>query len=326
MHFSAFVDLATEISAILPLWRLKLSVYFHLGEYYWKDFSSPASRAVKTQERWLGTHRCTGPFPSTGQAPQGWPPSVQAGKTQPEVCRIPCMQRFHGCAGRWRCLLGCLMLPQFCAALLASDGQLVSVVAMPLSEWNVRKWPSRAGSGCGSGSQYRSLKTSERGFLQTPDGHGVCPQFRTYMQFKSKSAKAEQHHTLTKQASSVKAMSLSECHHAQHQHGDKQSRTETHHGSSYITKKQPCSNNPPEMHTGGLCSEFPWTRSMPPSHRDLLQLASRDQHLATLMSRQNEEHYHLQDQARVAVGKNEMHQTTGSINGTACMLQIISQI
>ena len=41
MHFSAFVDLATEISAILPLWRLKLSVYFHLGEYYWKDFSSP---------------------------------------------------------------------------------------------------------------------------------------------------------------------------------------------------------------------------------------------------------------------------------------------
>ena len=42
MHFSAFVDLATEISAILPRWRLKLSVYFHLGEYYWKDFSSPA--------------------------------------------------------------------------------------------------------------------------------------------------------------------------------------------------------------------------------------------------------------------------------------------
>ena len=41
MHFSAFVDLATEFSAILPLWRLKLSVYFHLGEYYWKDFSSP---------------------------------------------------------------------------------------------------------------------------------------------------------------------------------------------------------------------------------------------------------------------------------------------
>ena len=41
VHFSAFVDLATEISAILPLWRLKLSVYFHLGEYYWKDFSSP---------------------------------------------------------------------------------------------------------------------------------------------------------------------------------------------------------------------------------------------------------------------------------------------
>ena len=144
----------------------------------------------------------------------------------------------------------------FCAALLASDGQLVSVVAMPLSEWNVRKWPSRAGSGCGSGSQYRSLKTSERGFLQTPDGHGVCPHFRTYRQFKSKSAKAEQHHTLTIFASSVKAMSLSECHHAQHQRGDTQSRTETHHGSSYITKKQPCSNNPPEMRTGGLCSEF----------------------------------------------------------------------
>ena len=41
VHFSAFVDLATEISAILPLWRLKLSVYFHLGEYYWEDFSSP---------------------------------------------------------------------------------------------------------------------------------------------------------------------------------------------------------------------------------------------------------------------------------------------
>ena len=41
VHFSAFVDLATEISAILPLWRLKLSVYFHLGEYYRKDFSSP---------------------------------------------------------------------------------------------------------------------------------------------------------------------------------------------------------------------------------------------------------------------------------------------
>ena len=33
-HFSAFVDLATEISAILPLWRQTLSVYFHLGEYY----------------------------------------------------------------------------------------------------------------------------------------------------------------------------------------------------------------------------------------------------------------------------------------------------
>ena len=32
--FYAFVDLATEVSAILPLWRLKLSVYFHLGEYY----------------------------------------------------------------------------------------------------------------------------------------------------------------------------------------------------------------------------------------------------------------------------------------------------
>ena len=34
VHFSAFVDLATEVSAILPLWRLNLSVYFHLGEYY----------------------------------------------------------------------------------------------------------------------------------------------------------------------------------------------------------------------------------------------------------------------------------------------------
>ena len=34
VHFYAFVDLATEISDILPLWRLKLSVYFHLGEYY----------------------------------------------------------------------------------------------------------------------------------------------------------------------------------------------------------------------------------------------------------------------------------------------------
>ena len=34
VHFCAFVDLATEISAILPLWRLKFSVYFHLGEYY----------------------------------------------------------------------------------------------------------------------------------------------------------------------------------------------------------------------------------------------------------------------------------------------------
>ena len=41
VHFSAFVDLATETSALLPRWRLKLSVYFHLGEYYWKDFSSP---------------------------------------------------------------------------------------------------------------------------------------------------------------------------------------------------------------------------------------------------------------------------------------------
>ena len=46
VHFSAFVDLATEISTILPLWRLKLSVYFHIGEYYWKDFSSPAKVAV----------------------------------------------------------------------------------------------------------------------------------------------------------------------------------------------------------------------------------------------------------------------------------------
>ena len=34
VRFSALVDLATKISAILPLWRLKLSVYFHLGEYY----------------------------------------------------------------------------------------------------------------------------------------------------------------------------------------------------------------------------------------------------------------------------------------------------
>ena len=41
VHFSAFVKLATETSALLPLWRLRLSVYFHLGEYYWKDFSSP---------------------------------------------------------------------------------------------------------------------------------------------------------------------------------------------------------------------------------------------------------------------------------------------
>ena len=46
VRFSALVDLATEISAILPLWRLKLSVYFHLGEYYWKDFSSPAWKQV----------------------------------------------------------------------------------------------------------------------------------------------------------------------------------------------------------------------------------------------------------------------------------------
>ena len=41
VHSSAIVDLATEISTILPLWRQKLSAYFHLGEYYWKDFSSP---------------------------------------------------------------------------------------------------------------------------------------------------------------------------------------------------------------------------------------------------------------------------------------------
>ena len=34
VHFSAFFDLATEISAMLPLWRLKLAIYFHLGEYY----------------------------------------------------------------------------------------------------------------------------------------------------------------------------------------------------------------------------------------------------------------------------------------------------
>ena len=34
--------LATGTSALLPLWHAKLSVYFHLGEYYWKDFSSPA--------------------------------------------------------------------------------------------------------------------------------------------------------------------------------------------------------------------------------------------------------------------------------------------
>ena len=47
VHFSAFVDLATEISAILPLWRLKLSVYFHLGEYYWSDFSSPALNILR---------------------------------------------------------------------------------------------------------------------------------------------------------------------------------------------------------------------------------------------------------------------------------------
>ena len=31
---SAFLNLATEVSGVLPLWRLKLSVYFHLGEYY----------------------------------------------------------------------------------------------------------------------------------------------------------------------------------------------------------------------------------------------------------------------------------------------------
>ena len=46
VRFSALVDLATEISAILPLWRLKRSVYFHLGEYYWKDFSSPDDHQV----------------------------------------------------------------------------------------------------------------------------------------------------------------------------------------------------------------------------------------------------------------------------------------
>ena len=43
MHFSAFVNLATENSALLPLWRLELSVYFHIGEYYRIDFSSPVS-------------------------------------------------------------------------------------------------------------------------------------------------------------------------------------------------------------------------------------------------------------------------------------------
>ena len=52
VHFSAFVDLATEISAILPRWRLKLSVYFHLGELL-KRFFEPweliaSSRVLKT--------------------------------------------------------------------------------------------------------------------------------------------------------------------------------------------------------------------------------------------------------------------------------------
>ena len=42
VHFSAFVNLATETLASLPVWRLKFFVYIHLGEYNWKDFSSPA--------------------------------------------------------------------------------------------------------------------------------------------------------------------------------------------------------------------------------------------------------------------------------------------
>ena len=42
MCFSAFVNLAGEISALPPLWRLKLSVYFHLGKYYLKQNFHPA--------------------------------------------------------------------------------------------------------------------------------------------------------------------------------------------------------------------------------------------------------------------------------------------
>ena len=53
MQFSAFVNLATKTSALLPLCQIKVSVYFHLGKYYWKDFSGPASICT-----WMCVHCC----------------------------------------------------------------------------------------------------------------------------------------------------------------------------------------------------------------------------------------------------------------------------
>ena len=40
--FLCICKLTTETSAKLPLWQLKRSA-FHLGEHYWKDFSSPGA-------------------------------------------------------------------------------------------------------------------------------------------------------------------------------------------------------------------------------------------------------------------------------------------
>ena len=48
-----------SFSYMLPLWRLKLSVYFHLGECYWKDFSSPADTDRWSEDTDRSWHKLT---------------------------------------------------------------------------------------------------------------------------------------------------------------------------------------------------------------------------------------------------------------------------